>query len=379
MMTFLMVMKVRPASFFLLFYLLLISNANAHKFLEKEFDHRIKRIKKDHRIPGMAVGIINDGKVVYKKCFGKRDLKKGRPVTSQTVFPIGSLTKSFTSTGLMILLEQKKMGIKAKVKAILPQFELQNKRYTQKISLKDLLTHRSGISEDVHFWYRSHKTTDELFHLLRKIPYKKGLWGHWNYSNMGYVVIGQVIEKISQKKWEIFLENALLKKLKMDSTFFSQTKFNRRLNHAKSYSRNGRKSSYVNIDAVAAAGGIHSNLEDMLRWLSFHINEGELDQKRLVSRKIHQMIIRSYVELPAISTLPKADFGKSGYGLGWFIENYKKNKLVWHTGGHNGYTARIGFLPHSKSGFVILTNREDAHTFTRIVGLKIVDLLTEKE
>ena len=326
-----------------------------------DFDEYVNKAIKEWGVPGVAIAIVKDDKIVFAKGFGVRELNKPEPVDQHTLFAIGSSSKAFTATSLAILVDQAKIKWDDPATKYLPGFQLFDPYSTRELTVADLLSHRSGLARGDLLWYASEYDRNEI---LRRVRYLKPSWSlraRFGYQNIMFLAAGQIIPSVTGKTWDDFMRERIFTPLNMKSTSTSIKAFAGNANVASPHSKIEDKVRAVpwrNIDNIAPAGSINSNVEDMAQWLRLNLGQGEYDKKRLVSAaSIKAMQTpQSIVGLdgPRGNFYPEAHF--LTYGLGWFLSDYRGRKLVEHGGAIDGMRAQVGMIPEEKLGCVILTN-----------------------
>lgn len=344
---------------------------------EKKLDELIQNTLQTFDVPGMSVGIIKDGKTVYSKGFGQRSLNNGQPMNEETLVGIASNSKGFTCVALAILADEGKLSWDDKVTKHIPEFQMYDPFVTSQITIKDLVTHRSGLGlgqGDLMFFPEGgSQTIQDIIHNVRYLKPENGFREVLDYNNIMFIVAGEVITRISGKSWAEFVEEKILKPVGMTSSFGS---YNRAI------SRNSQNiidaHAPVNDKAVAvphdwnetanAAGGIMSNVQDMMTWADCLINGFKTkDGKKLVSDKQIQQLWQ--IQQPSPIALQNAYDSKFyGYGLGWFLSDVKGHQQIQHTGGLIGTVTQFTVIPTLKLGIVVLTNQQSGAAFNTITN-----------
>lgn len=326
-------------------------------------------------VPGCGVAAIADGKVALSDGFGLRDVGADLPVTPRTLFAIGSATKSFTATAVGTLVEDGLVEWDKPVRDYLPAFRLHDPVATERVTPRDLLCHRTGIPRHDFVWYgHPGRPRADLVERLRHLPPNKDLRQVLQYSNLGYVAAGHLVEVITGMNFDDYVSTRLLKPLGMEQSNLSVAVSEASQDFSKPHER--RDGEVVatlprDINAIAPAGGINSCVEDMLRWL--HVN---LDAHREVSdeviaaetiRQMHrlQMVIEEDTSWPEST--------RFGYGLGWEVGQYRGHRIVEHQGGIDGFVTECMLVPHAGVGVVVLTN--SMSVAGRVIGYRVVDEL----
>lgn len=326
-----------------------------------EFDEYVNKALKEWEVPGVAIAIVKNDRVVFAKGYGVRELNKPEPVDEQTLFAIGSSSKAFTATGLAVLVDQGKIKWEDPATKYLPGFQLFDPYSTRELTVADLLAHRSGLARGDMLWYASEYDRDEVLRRVRHLKPSWSLRSRFGYQNIMFLAAGQIIPSVTGKTWDDFMRERIFNPLGMTSTSTSIKAFAGTTNVATPHSRIEDKVRAVpwrNIDNIAPAGSINSNVRDMAQWVRLQLGDGTFDGKRLLSAvsikemQTPQTIIR--LDGPRARLYPEAHF--LTYGLGWFLSDYRGRKLVEHGGAIDGMRAQVAMMPEEKVGLVVLTN-----------------------
>lgn len=326
-------------------------------------------------VPGIAVGIIKDDKLIFAKGYGVRSLANKLPVDENTLFGIASNSKAFTSAALAMLADEGKLNWDDKVTDYIPGFMMYDPWVTREFTIRDLLTHRSGLglgAGDLMFWPEGGDISKE--EMIRNIRYLKPVSSFRNkfdYDNNLYMVAGEVIAKVSGLSWEEFVEQKMMKPLGFTTSKASYNRIPAGANMIEPHAPADGKLVQIPHDwnpAVNAAGGIVSNITDLSKWLIMQMNNGEYgDGKKMFSKKNHNEMWQMQTILPVRS--PGAyNTHFSGYGLGWFLSDVKGYKQVTHTGGLAGTVTQITLIPELKLGIIVLTNQQQGAAFSTITN-----------
>jgi CubicO group peptidase (beta-lactamase class C family) len=307
-------------------------------------------------VPGMAVGVVKDGEVVYMKGFGYSDVEKQLPVTSKTLFAIGSSTKAFTAMAVGMLVDDGKLNLDTSVIDYMPDFRLYDDYATLHTTPRDLLCHRTGMP-GYNFWIFSHRSRDEYYHRLRYLEPNAGFRDIFQYNNFMYLVAGILVGRLGGDSWEEFLAERIFKPLGMKHSNFSVNDSKRSNDFSQPYmtfTGEPVKVPFRNMDAIGPAGSINSNIEDMTRWVLLHLNNGQVGDGQLISEaSLAQTHLPNMVSRdPLLTKMAQS----SMYGQGWFISDYRGYRLVEHGGNIDGFSALVSFLPKEKTGVVVLSN-----------------------
>lgn len=332
------------------------------------FDDHVENVMRQWHIPGAAIGVIRDGRIAHVKAHGLRDTVGPLPVTTDTIFPIGSITKSFTATGLGMLADDSKLDWAKPIQCYLPEFRLRDEMAGARATVVDLLTHRTGVPNQEMSWWGTREWLDknvsrrDIMRSLAHVEPTRGFRSAYEYSNEMYAAAGLLFETLDNKTWEEFTQARILDPLDMSSTYLH-------VRDVPATSDLARGHYYVHLEdrlerwgnyqgrAIGPAGTIASNVPDMLKWVLFHINRGRHQQQQLLSADSADRLILPHLPLP--DTHPRNHIG-GFYGLGFmvFAESGRK-KWVQHAGSLSNCVSLIGFVPARRDGFVILTNWTD--------------------
>ncbi len=369
----------RISSFCLLFCLnILIQSTSLQAQLSStQLDTLIQNSLKKFNVAGVAVAIVKDGKIFYEKGFGVKSIITNSPVDVHTNFQIASNSKAFTTAALSILVDEKKISWKDKVRDYLPEFKMYNDYVTENFLIEDLLCHRSGLSlgagDLMDFPDGTNFTIKDKLIFAQYFKPTSPFRTQFDYDNQLYVVAGELIARVSGMTWEKFVQTRILDPLQMSNSFSSQDEMKDKTNMATPHSTSTgkiRTIGFFHDQLIGSAGGIISNVEDMSKWMITQLNKGkygtELSQHIFTQARQKEMWTIHTV-MPA-RDFPRYNQHFAGYGLGWDLEDIKGNLQVSHTGGLPGMLTSVTLLPDLKLGIVILTNTENggATLFTAV-------------
>jgi CubicO group peptidase (beta-lactamase class C family) len=332
-----------------------------------DFDRFVERVRERFEIPGVSVAIVKDGQVVLAKGYGVRRLGDSARVDADTRFGIASNTKAFTALALGMLVEEGKVEWDAPVIRYLPWFQMWDPWVTREMTVRDLLVHRSGLglgAGDLLWWPASTYTRDEIARRLRQIKPVTSFRTAYAYDNVLYLVAGQVIETVSGKSWEDFVTERILRPVGMREATVLHSDAGGQGNVTGTHALVDGKMVAVEpflSDNTNPAGGINAGANDMARWMIALLDSGRVGSGRLWSqrttRELWDMVtpIRPGNPAPELAPL-RANF--NGYGLGFFLRDFRGRKMVTHTGGLPGYVSRVAMIPELKLGVAVLQNAE---------------------
>lgn len=352
----------------------------------QQLDGTVEKVRQQFDVPGVAVAVVKDGKVVLERGWGLREIGKPEPVQADTLFAIASNTKAFTATSLNLLAEEGKLKMSDRVIDHLPGFRMSDAYVTREMRIRDLLSHRSGLSlgaGDLLFWPTTTYSNAEVVARLANVPLKGGFRDRYAYDNILYAVAQQVIEKVSGLSYADFLQQRIFDKVGMAGTRYNADHLKpgdkAAIGHAKFDFTELRPVPPLTWSNAAGAGGIYSSVHDLSKWMNVQLAEGKLaDGTALFSEKtkqqMWQMQIPQVVGTPSVPELALAKPNFAGYGEGWSLSDYRGQKLVWHTGGWPGQVSRLTLVPEKNLGVVVLTNAESGAAFNAIT-LSVLDAM----
>jgi CubicO group peptidase (beta-lactamase class C family) len=347
--------------------------------LSDDFVSLVRRVMARDQIPGVAVGVVERGRLVFARGFGYRDLNNSRPVTPDTLFPLGSCSKAFTATAIALLADERKIAIDAPVRTYLPDFSLKDPVASATLTVRDLLTHRSGLPRHDLFWYEAPFSRDELYGRLRFLEPVGPPRTQWRYNSLMFVVAGRIIEKVSGESWESFVQARILFPLDMRRSLLSAEAMETDYDHASPYAIHEGSVREIpmlkGLSAIAPAGAVQSSVRDLARWLTFNATRSPGILGEALWRELH----RPQVQMPEWD---QPQVQHPHYALGWIRETYRGHPLVLHDGSVDGFTVHLGFLPETGQGLILLMNRDRAtaammaiaySAYDRLLGLKPLD------
>jgi len=364
------------------------TTAPADEELKAHLAEYVPKVLETWKVPGLALAVVRDGKLVLAEGYGYRDLEKKVPVDAETLFAIGSSSKAFTTAALGMLVDEGKLEWDKPVRTWIPDFALHDPFATERMTPRDLVCHRSGLPRHDLLWYGSNATRAELVSRLGDLAPSADFRTRWQYQNLMFMTAGYLVEKVSGKTWEDFVRERLFAPLGMSASDLSiaqmETVDNRALGYKQQDEEEGggiEQVPYRVVDAVAPAGSINSNVVDMAKWVQFQLGDGTWEGKTLLSRATLDELHRPVIVLDgggAISSLlADEDLPFVMYALGWFVQPYRGHLVVHHGGNIDGFSAFVTMLPKEKDGLVILTNLNGTvapfvlanHVYDRLLGL----------
>jgi CubicO group peptidase (beta-lactamase class C family) len=324
--------------------------------LQKSLEPVIERVMRENAIPGLAVGIVQDGEVIWAKGFGAAKPGAKQAISAQSDFYLASITKLFTATAVMQLVEQNKVNLDDRVTGYLPYFKLKDERYKQ-ITVRHLLNHTSGLGfiEENPFERKADYDPGALerhIRALENLTLNSAPGEKYEYSNEGFDILGDIIAKVSKSTYEDYIERHILKPLKMKNStvlvsrqipprYFSDERGKINVNQKVPYNR-----------AFAPSSALSSNVDDMNRWMIASLNRGALEGKRILQPASYDAMWKLPVQTEGAKEFPVG--GRMGGG--WFRWNYKNHQIVGHGGAELGFNSFLALAPNNSIGVVVLGN-----------------------
>ena len=347
------------AGFFACSAVILAASAHAGRAEESTSDERlagfdawVAAVMAEWKVPGLGIAVIEDGNVLLARGYGHRNVEEDLPVTADTLFAIGSNSKSFTVTLMGMLNDEGKLDWDQPVREYLPDFRLHDPIASSKMTPRDLVTHTSGLPRHDLLWYGSGRSRKELFARLRHLEPTASFRATYQYQNLMFMTAGYLTGQIADSSWESLISRRIFKPLGMERSNLSVTDSQNDENHALPYSWYDEEVVAIpfrNIDAIGPAGSINSSPHEMIRYIQFHIDHGKHGATQLLSKKnAFQMQQRQFVttDRTAESSANGTDIYNGTYGLGLSTYSYRGHKFVGHGGGIDGFISAMSWLPH---------------------------------
>ncbi len=343
-----------------------------------ELDAYVASAMKTFEVPGLALAIVKDGKILVAKGYGVRKIGDPTAVDEHTMFGIGSNTKAFTTAALATLVDAGKLSWDDPVYQRLPGFVMYDPYVSHEMTIRDLLTHRSGMGlgeGDLLFWPQSSYTRDEIIHKLRFMKPASSFRSHYAYDNLLYMTAGQIIPAVTGTSWDDYIRQNIFVPLGMTNSTTTTTAFRPGDDYAFPHSRVDGKLQVIALEALdnaGPAGSINSCAADMAKWVQLQLHRGKFvgHDGRLFSEERAREMWTPQTILPIGNYAPplaglKPNF--ADYALGWALRDYHGRKLVGHTGGVAGFVSRVMLVPDENLGVVVLTNAEEDGAFDSIL------------
>jgi CubicO group peptidase (beta-lactamase class C family) len=328
-------------------------------------DAYFERARSDWSVPGLAVAIVKDDRLVLAKGYGVREIGKPAPVDDQTLFAVASNTKAFTAAAIARLVDAGKLAWNDRVVDHLPYFRLYDEYVTADMRIRDLLSHRSGLgtfSGDV-VWYGTPYTREEVVRRARFLKQAGPFRAFYGYSNVMFVAAGEIVSRVSGKTWDDYIKASFFEPLGMRRTVTSVKAIAGDANVATphaAFEEPLQPFPWVNWDNVGPAASIISTAADMAQWARLQLNRGTLEGRTLfsdtASREMWTPQISFTIDRAAESRIPVTHF--RGYGLGWSLSDYRGRLVAAHGGAADGMFSRVALVPEERLAVVVLTNSD---------------------
>jgi len=307
------------------------------------------------KIPGAAIAVVARGETVFARGYGYRDLSAKLPMTAQTVYPIASTTKAINTTLLGMLVDEGKIGWDAPVRSYVPRFQLGNSQLSAQVTIRDLITMRTGLPRHDWSWMENASTRADLVDRLRYFDLSVDFRERFQYNNLTSTTAGYVAELVTGQSWEDLVRTRILEPLGMSSTTFTLPDTD---NVSLSYHENSRRELVVTrriaTEVTAPSGGsIHSTVEDMARWAWFNLNGGNVGERSLINSKTLAEIHTPQMVVGADPTAPTPN---AAYAMGWFVDFYNGYARVSHGGYLHDVNSEVMLFPTEDIGIVTFTN-----------------------
>jgi CubicO group peptidase (beta-lactamase class C family) len=333
------------------------------------FDGYIAQAVKDWEVPGLAISVVKDDSMVFARGYGVRAVGAHDSVNTHTLFALGSTTKAFTAMSLALMVDAGKLRWDDPVATYIPDFVLRDPYVTHELTIRDLLTHEMGFADPEYLWYGNDQTLASMIRRLRYLPPETSFRSHFAYNNIGYAAAGLIAGIANRSAWVDLVRTRILAPLGMSETVMEGPELKRKSNVTRPH-------YYIHdtlralpavaqqlVDPIAPAGSMYSNVLDMAKWIRFLLDSGRVGGKRLVSDTAFAELMRPQVLVQRKGFYPTAKLTSPNfiaYGMAWFLEDYRGEKVVFHTGSIDGLVAIVGLIPARRLGVVVVANRDHA-------------------
>jgi len=347
------------------------------------FDAYMAKTLKDWNAPGVGVGIVVNDKLVFAKGYGFRDYEKKLPFTPATMSPIASNTKLFTAVAAGMLVEEGKLSWDKPVRESVPAVRFYNDQLNNTVTLRDMLSHRTGITRHDLIWYKSDFTRKELFEKLVYLEPQEPMRETFLYNNLMFAAVGYLIELQSGKTWEQFVKERIFDPLQMNSTSYSIADMLKRPEFGVGYTE--RRDSfelyripyYEDITGVAPCGAIVSNIEDMSHWLIALMNQGKYNGKQVLPAEVLKATLQPAIALPntGLETRGWSEILNEAYGMGRWTASYRGHLIAFHGGDLPGFHTQVSFMPQDHIGVIVFEIGNHSQPLYNIVSYNVYERL----
>ncbi|MCH9811193.1 serine hydrolase [bacterium] len=334
-------------------FLLVVSASIFSYANNSNIDDIIEGFREKTEIPGICVSVTTKNTVLHKNAYGFKDLENNLPATTNTLFQVGSISKSFTAILTAILEEEGLVKFDDKLSDLIPFFT-----HNDEITLRDYLSHQSGYGAHDALWINKRYSRNEMVEKLRFIPQELPHRRAFNYQNNGYMLAAHALECVTGKSWEELLSEKILSPLHLDNTYLDLKDMLAKPDFAYGYSDHihpNKRLSYLDPHTIAPAGGMCMNIEDLTTWTQFLLKKGA----GLVYENTFEELCtpQIFTNLRSLYNLDKY-IQMEGYGMGFFVIIYQGYKIIFHAGNIDGFSSLVAFLPEQNFGISILTNKD---------------------
>jgi CubicO group peptidase (beta-lactamase class C family) len=347
------------------------------------FDGYMAQILKDWNVPGIGVGVVVKDKLVFAKGYGYRDYGKKIPYTPTTTQPIASNTKLFTAVAAGLLVEEGKLDWDKPIRQYVPSIQFYNDELNRTVTIRDMLSHRSGITRHDLIWYKSDFTQKELFERLRYLEPSENARSVFLYNNMMYSGSGYAIELLSGKPWEQFVRDRILSPLGMSNTTFTIEDMVKGPEPGVPYTERRDNTElyaipyYSDAIGVAPAGAINSSIVDMSKWLIALLNDGKLEGKQIIPRNVIKQTLAPSIALPntGLEVRGWREIINAYYGMGRWTASYRGHLLAYHGGDLPGFHSQVSLMPYDSIGVIVFVIGNHAAPLYNIVSYNVYERL----
>lgn len=343
------------------------SIANGQALKIDDLDSYAQKLMTEFNVPGLAFGIVRNDSILFVKGYGVREIHKDLPVSTNTTFGIGSISKSFTALTLGILVSQGKINWDDRVRDYLPYFELYAPYVTENFTIRDLLTHRSGLNwtSGGTLWYHSDLNRTDVIKRLKHLKPVSGYRDKPAYQNVMYLVASEIVKEVSGMTWDEFLKTSVFNKIKMPNSVSVSRDREANSNIARPHVWNDNFEKIVveqeKGDNLAPAGFVYSSANDMVNYMRLLLNDGVFERDTIITKKSLDEILSPQIIFPVFAPPIHNEF--TSYGFGWWLTPKNGHTIVDHSGGIDGMAANIVMVKDLNLGIVVLTNTDEMVPF----------------
>lgn len=359
-----------------------VQDADVAKKLDG-FDAYMAKVLKDWNTPAVGVGVVVNGKLVFAKGYGYRDYEKKLPFTAATMCPIASNTKLFTAVAAGMLVDEGKLTWDKPVRESVPSVRFYNEQLNNTVTLRDMLSHRTGVTRHDSIWYKSDFTRKELFDRLKYLEPQEPMRQTFLYNNLMFAAVGYMIELQSGRKWEQFVQEKILNPLEMKSTSYSIADMTKQPDFGVPFTEKRDSFDiykipyYEDIEGVAPCGAIVSNINDLSHWLIALMNEGKYNGRQVLPPDVLKATMEPAIALP--NTLAESlgywEVLNAAYGMGRQTASYRGHLMTFHGGDLPGFHSQVSFLPRERTGVIVFVIGDHAAPLYNVVSYNVYERL----
>src|SRR5437588_349111 len=347
------------------------------------FDAYLEQTLKDWNTPGVGVGIVVGDKLVYAKGYGYRDYQKKLAFTPKTLQPIASNSKLFTAVAAGMLVEEGKLTWDKPIRESVPEIEFYNDELNSNVTLRDMLSHRTGVTRHDLIWFKSPFTRKELFERLKYLEPQQPMRTTFLYNNLMFAAVGQIIEIKSGKKWEDFVRDRIFSPLDMSTSCYTIADMLKQPDYGVPF-REKRDSFelykipyYEDTEGVAPAGAIISNIDELSHWLIALMDEGKYNGKQVLPASVLKATLQPALALPNAGgeALGYWELINSAYGMGRWTASYRGKLLTYHGGDLPGFHSQVSFMPNDKIGVIVFVISDHSAPLYNIISYNVYERL----
>ena len=347
------------------------------------FDAYMQQTLKDWNTPGVGVGIVVGDKLVFAKGYGYRDHEKKLPFTTKTMQPIASNSKLFTAVAAGMLVEEGKLAWDKPIRDSVPEIQFYNDQLNSNVTLRDMLSHRTGVTRHDLIWFKSPFTREELFEKLKYLEPQEPMRTTFLYNNLMFAAVGQIIKIKSGKKWEDFVRERIFTPLDMSTTCYTIADMLKQPDYGVPF-REKRDSFelykipyYEDTEGVAPAGAVISNIDELSHWLIALMNEGKYNGRQVLPAGALKATLQPAIALPNAGgeALGFWELINSAYGMGRWAASYRGKLLTYHGGDLPGFHSQVSFMPNDKIGVIVLVISDHSAPLYNIVSYNVYERL----
>jgi CubicO group peptidase (beta-lactamase class C family) len=349
----------------------------------EDFDAYMAKTLKDWNAPGVGVGIVVNNELVFAKGYGFRDYEKKLPFTPATMSPIASNTKLFTAVAAGMLVQEGKLTWDKPVRESVPAIRFYNDQLNNTVTLRDMLSHRTGITRHDTIWYKSDFSRKQLFEKLVYLEPQEPMRQTFLYNNLMFAAVGYLIELQSGKTWEQFVKERILDPLEMSSTSYAIADMLNRPEFGVGFTEKRdsfelyRIPYYEDIEGVAPCGAIVSNIEDLSHWLIALMNDGKYHGKQVLPAEVLNATLQPAIALPntTLETRGWSEVLNSAYGMGRQTASYRGHLITYHGGDLPGFHTQVSYMPQDHIGVIVFEIGNHSQPLYNIVSYNVYERL----